>query len=919
MKILLKMKSIVLMSLLLIVSMVTLANENEGVKLLQKYNFEDDSLGAVPSGFTSSIPGTVKMEVVSDNVKGKVLAISQETTSEKVNIISCPALAEPKKGILCIKTSLLEDQDTALATIIIQTFGGINSIFVNMGSCFTAAMSLTGKTTPLGPKLKPKIWNYFLFRVDLDKKNFDVFIDGKPVATNVGYFTERPSGMTQFSFLILRTMTGRFLLDDIEIYQGDITTGEQREALKNLTNVQTTISNQSANQFPGEKSDFRGYARYRFTVDNGNVMVICPKQPALGNPWIWRGAFWGDKVYPFTELTVMTDMKLLEQGFYLVVAGPNVQLGHPDGNTQLDAVYKQMTGKYGMSKKPALVGLSREGLSIYRWASANPEKVACIYLDNGVCNLKSWPGGKKVTGSGSNGDGAPDQWKLMMKIYNFKSDEEALTYKGNPIDILEPLAKTGVPLLHVCGDSDTTVPYLENSAIMKERYEKLGGNIEVILKNGAQHHPHGLSDSTPIVNFICANTGEAAQSVINNDPFINYLDDKAPDIVEDVAVDEQGILLRKVIFKLNDNSQIFAVIATPKTAGKKPGILILHGGTGSAEISKAVAWAQRGYIAVAPDLPGIADPVKLTKTTGRGKEGKYGSNRYVARPDAKQSILFDATLSALKALYLLRAQSDVDKSKIGVVGVSLGGYMTTMIAGLTGDKVRAAFSVFGSGFFEFTLPVTELKAMPEPERLIWLKWLDAGRRASGIKAAFFIAGATNDFFFWPPAIQTTLDVIPGEKNQVYAPNVSHSVPLPGGSVYANNHTEPFTPTALQPFPAPSGIKANWLAMELPFFDYYLKGEGKPFPIVKILPAKEPLMVNFSVVAPEKIINAECFWCPPEPSEWTKRKWCSVKAEENGQGLYTARLPTEATGGVFFVVVSDTRPVSASSSLVQLVK
>jgi dienelactone hydrolase len=40
------------------------------------------------------------------------------------------------------------------------------------------------------------------------------------------------------------------------------------------------------------------------------------------------------------------------------------------------------------------------------------------------------------------------------------------------------------------------------------------------------------------------------------------------------------------------------VIATPKTAGKHPTILLLHGG-GYAEVEKAMAWAQRGYVAVA--------------------------------------------------------------------------------------------------------------------------------------------------------------------------------------------------------------------------------------------------------------------------------------------------------------------------------
>jgi len=70
----------------------------------------------------------------------------------------------------------------------------------------------------------------------------------------------------------------------------------------------------------------------------------------------------------------------------------------------------------------------------------------------------------------------------------------ALAYKGNPIDSLEPLAKAQVPVLLVVGDADDVVPVAENSAIVEERYKKLGGPITVIHKPGVGHHPHSLKD-----------------------------------------------------------------------------------------------------------------------------------------------------------------------------------------------------------------------------------------------------------------------------------------------------------------------------------------------------------------------------------------------------------------------------------------
>ena len=46
-----------------------------------------------------------------------------------------------------------------------------------------------------------------------------------------------------------------------------------------------------------------------------------------------------------------------------------------------------------------------------------------------------------------------------------------------------------------------TVPYEENAKIVKDRYEALGGSVEVILED-KKHHPHGLKDSAPVIEFI---------------------------------------------------------------------------------------------------------------------------------------------------------------------------------------------------------------------------------------------------------------------------------------------------------------------------------------------------------------------------------------------------------------------------------
>jgi len=240
--------------------------------------------------------------------------------------------------------------------------------------------------------------------------------------------------------------------------------------------------------FPGMQSVWHGFQRYDFEVDGKPVLVVAPEQPATGRPWVWHGEFFGHKPAP--------DIALLKRGFHVVYMRVPNMLGAPKAVAHWNAFYEDLTDKYRFAKKVALVGLSRGGLYCYNWAAANPDKVACIYGDAPVCDFKSWPGGK------GNGKGSPRDWQLVLECYGFENEAEAIAYGKNPVDNLAPLAAAKVPLLHVYGDADKVVPWDENTGLIAERYRKLGGSITLIAKPGVGHHPHGLDDPTPIVEFI---------------------------------------------------------------------------------------------------------------------------------------------------------------------------------------------------------------------------------------------------------------------------------------------------------------------------------------------------------------------------------------------------------------------------------
>lgn len=244
--------------------------------------------------------------------------------------------------------------------------------------------------------------------------------------------------------------------------------------------------------FPGAITNWEGFERHDFDFEGKPAIVVVPPHPLPGKPWAWRGEFFG--------AYANADAELVAKGFYLVYLRVPDLFGSPTAVKYWDDFYAELTGRYGLAKKVALIGLSRGGLYCYNWAEANPDKVACIYADAPVCDIKSWPGGK-VKNLGQGG-GSANEWSKMLAAYGFRSDAEAIAFRGNPIDHLEPLAKAGVPLLHVYGDADKTVPWNENTGVLAERYKKLGGNIELIAKPGGDHHPHGLTNPAPIVDFI---------------------------------------------------------------------------------------------------------------------------------------------------------------------------------------------------------------------------------------------------------------------------------------------------------------------------------------------------------------------------------------------------------------------------------
>lgn len=238
-------------------------------------------------------------------------------------------------------------------------------------------------------------------------------------------------------------------------------------------------------------SAFEKYKVAEFEFQGHAAKIVFPEKSNSEKYWIWRARFWGHEP--------QTDLALLEKGFHVVYVDVAGLFGNDEAVNLWNDFYTYLTEKYKLNHKVVLEGMSRGGLIIYNWAAVNTDKVACIYADAPVCDIKSWPGGLY------NGKGSKADWEQCLNVFGLNK-KTVLEFENIPIYNAIKVAKAGIPAIHVCGAADQVVPYEENTKLLVENFKKAGGEIEVILKDGVGHHPHSLENPKPIVDFILKNT-----------------------------------------------------------------------------------------------------------------------------------------------------------------------------------------------------------------------------------------------------------------------------------------------------------------------------------------------------------------------------------------------------------------------------
>ena len=234
-----------------------------------------------------------------------------------------------------------------------------------------------------------------------------------------------------------------------------------------------------------EQSVWNGYARLDFTVASRPCLLVVPANPAPGKPWIWRTEFFGHEP--------QADLALLARGWHVAYMDAQNMYGAPKAIALFGQFYAHLVARYGLARRVVLEGFSRGGLYAFNFAATHPTRVAALYLDAPVLDIRSWPTPKREK-----------EWRGALDSYGL-TEESLKVFKGNPLDRMQPVLRAGIPIIVVVGAADTGVPVPENTAILEKYYREHGGTIEVISKPGGGHHPHSLKDPAPIVDFLIKN------------------------------------------------------------------------------------------------------------------------------------------------------------------------------------------------------------------------------------------------------------------------------------------------------------------------------------------------------------------------------------------------------------------------------
>jgi hypothetical protein len=257
------------------------------------------------------------------------------------------------------------------------------------------------------------------------------------------------------------------------------------------------------------------------------------------------------------------------------------------------------------------------------------------------------------------------------------------------------------------------------------------------------------------------------------------------EVVKETVAD--GLVLRTIKYTSEITAgfkvRIIAYYGFPVGGRNLPAIMHLHGGGQNATLPYVKYWAQRGYATLSINWGG--KPLEGDAANGKTDWGPLPYNQnsddtgsvYSLKPNGRANSWYHWAIAGRRGLTFLEQQPEVDPRRLGMFGVSMGGRLTWMVAGLE-SRLRCAASIYGATLMDEPVPgvsgseyVPVLKKEP-----LWRPTLDAFAYAPRIQCPFYFLSAANDFFGRLDNADRTLCEVPGDRKWwTLSPHFSHHV------------------------------------------------------------------------------------------------------------------------------------------------
>jgi dienelactone hydrolase len=324
-------------------------------------------------------------------------------------------------------------------------------------------------------------------------------------------------------------------------------------------------------------------------------------------------------------------------------------------------------------------------------------------------------------------------------------------------------------------------------------------------------------------------------------------------------------------------TRVFGYLGRPaKGKGPFPAMVLVHGGGGKAFRDWSEHWAKRGYVALAMDTAGCGPNGPLPD--GGPDQSDASKFRDFTEDGARDMWTYHAVSAVIRGVSLLAALPEVDRRRIGITGISWGGYLTCIVAGLD-DRLKVAVPVYGCGFLgdNSLWKATSLARMRPDAHDLWLRNFDPSRYLGMVNCPILFLNGSNDFAYPLDSYRASYRLVPAKFR-----HVSVVLNLPHGHIWTFDEVDVFV-------------------------DSVLRG-GHPLPCLEHTRIDGD-RVSAKVISPVPIERAALPYTT-DSGDWQKRRWQTVPAKLEANTV-TARLPGQRPL-VWYFSVTDERGLRVSS-------